>query len=100
MGVIESELMLQMKLGYMQSYASIHAHPQSKVSDAFKEFKMIYGDVKATVPYVTMGRGATEQLHDERMDLVKEYEAMRAKERPNPQPPKPSLHVVDAKSKR
>lgn len=80
-GVIESEYFLQMRCAYMASYASIHAHPQSKIEDAFRQVNALYNEVRSAIPYITGGKSGQDMEQDERMAFAKEFEAHRMKER-------------------
>lgn len=98
--VIENEMLLQLRLAYMQSYAAIHAHPHGKISDAFRELRTMYGDARAIVPYLTGGKDAQEQTQDENAALLQAYRNMCAQERPDADSNERGLRVTDARAKR
>lgn len=100
-GVIECEYDLQVRVGYMQAYAAIHGHPRADITAAFQEFGLLYGDARASIPYMTGGKGGTEQLQDERMAFVKAFEDMRLRERKDYRPREASFKPVSlGKSKK
>lgn len=94
--VIESEYDFDLRLAYMQAYASIHAHPDSKIEEAFNEFNSLFGDARGSIPYMTGGKRGKELMQDERMELVKAYEAMSLKQRADYKPPTEKLQVKRA----
>ena len=90
-GVIECEYDLGIRLAYMQAYAAIHAHPQANLTSAFSEFGLLYGDARASIPYMTGGRRGSEQLEDERTRFVNAFKKMRATEQAGYKPREPGL---------
>lgn len=81
----------------MQAYASIHGHPQADIQAAFGEFGLLYGDARASIPYMTGGKAGAEQQADERMRFVQAFQEMRGQKRAEAEsaPPKaPGLKPV------
>lgn len=92
--MIESEYDLAVRTSYMQAYAAIHGHPKADITAAFQEFGLLYGDARASIPYMTGGKGGKEQLADERMGFVQAFKDMKVHEQSSYKPKGAGLKPV------
>ena len=75
--VLESELLYQAGIGYMQAFSALHAHPNADIDKAAEQTNRMYFNALARIPYMTDGKSGEDMVNDERMKAIEEYNRMR-----------------------
>jgi hypothetical protein len=75
--VIESMLLLQTSLSYMQVWGALHAHPQADVEKGSAEINKMYYDALGMIPYVTVGQSSDDFVMADRNAAIEAYKEMK-----------------------
>ena len=75
--VLESELLYQASIGYMQAFSALHGHPNADLDKAAEQTNRMYFNALARIPYMTDGTTGDEMVNQERMKAIEEYNRMR-----------------------
>ena len=75
--VMESQLMLQYSLAYMNATASIHANARADVEKGSSNVNKMYTHALGLIPYLTAGKSEEAADTQERMKLVADYKRMQ-----------------------
>ena len=75
--VLESVLLMNAGMQYMQAMAALHAHPEADFSKAGDLVNTMYFNAMAVIPYMTDGLTGKEIVEGERMKAVEKFMEMR-----------------------
>lgn len=75
--VLESTLLMQAGLQYMQAVSALYSHPDSDASKAGDHINTMYYNALGMIPYLTDGMSGTEIVQGERMKAVEKFMEMR-----------------------
>lgn len=81
--VMESQIMLQYSLSYMNATASIHANAKADVDKGCASINKMYSHALNLVPYLTAGKPEGQADNMERNKLVADYKRMQRQELAN-----------------
>ena len=77
MEVLESELLYEASIGYMQAFSALHGHPNADLDKAAEQTNKMYFEALARIPYFTEGKSSDDLVMAERMKAVEEFTRMR-----------------------
>jgi hypothetical protein len=81
--VLESQVMLQYSLAYMNATASIHANAKADIDKGCTSVNKMYTHALHLVPYLTAGKPEGQNDTLERNKLVAEFKRMQRQELDN-----------------
>jgi len=81
--VLESQVVLQYSLAYMNATAAIHANAQADVQKGSANVNKMYATALHLVPYLAVARSDKDDDTQERTQLVAEFKRMQRQELTN-----------------
>ena len=75
--VLESEYLYQARLSRLNSWASLHGHPDADLEATNQQMRLHFIDAIGTIPYITGGKSGVDALHQERIDFANRYKAYK-----------------------
>ena len=82
--IIESQILLDTQLGYMQTIGALHAHSNADIEKAGPKINKMYINALGTIPYLTGGQSADEVISADRQKFIDEYQEFVKAMQPKP----------------
>ena len=75
--VLDSKLRFDAALANMQSWCSLHGHPQADLSGTVRILKGLFADALSEIPYMTGGKSGDELQNADRNEAIQKYREYR-----------------------